>query len=63
MEQEERDYFSDPVLPDGHNTPRLYEDCETCGHNKGPRNSYHGFERVMIGDCVECTVCMDRRGT
>jgi len=49
-------------LPDGgEGTRRRYtRDCETCGHAITPHNPDHGLGRVMIGDCLECTVCTQR---
>jgi hypothetical protein len=35
--------------------------CETCGHGITPHNPDHGFGRIMIGDCEDCTACKDRR--
>jgi hypothetical protein len=28
--------------------------CENCGH---PVKNDHGFQRVMLGDCLECPDC------
>jgi hypothetical protein len=47
-------------LPDGGKGTRrgASRDCEYCGHSIGPiRNLDHGMARVMIGDCLGCTVC------
>lgn len=31
--------------------------CDICGHSTAAPNDDHGFGRVLVGDCLDCSEC------